>query len=126
MNITILFIYIYINVKIDIIILLKIDIIKRESARLYDVYITCCNRYILFVLLCFKILMLIYITIYLLLTLTFIYKHIYIPHILVYVNTIVDRLIPYFPRLIWYDGSQQYGWGQLFLFIVIFVMGICQ
>ena len=39
-----------------------------------------------------------------------------------YFNLIREEMIYYFPRLIWYDGSQQYGFGQLFFFSTLFLI----
>jgi hypothetical protein len=47
---------------------------------------------------------------------------IFIPFIFIFINTIKEEMIVYFPRLISYDGSQQYGFSQLALFAIIFVI----
>lgn len=45
-----------------------------------------------------------------------------IPFLFFFMNIIRTKMIVYFPFLIWYDGTQQYGFSQLYLFAFIFVI----
>lgn len=45
-----------------------------------------------------------------------------IPFIFLSIATIRAEMMAYFPVLIWYDGTQQYGFSQLYLFAFIFVI----